>query len=41
MATGEELRRAALRLEGTVEAPHFDRTAFKVPASTRPWRPTA
>jgi len=30
MATGEELRRAALRLEGTVEAPHFDRTAFKV-----------
>lgn len=30
MATGEELRRAALALDGTVEAPHFDRTAFKV-----------
>ena len=30
MATGEDLRRIALTLEGTVEAPHFDRTAFKV-----------
>jgi len=30
MATGEELRRMALALDGTVEAPHFDRTAFKV-----------
>ena len=30
MSTGEDLRRAALSLEGTVEAPHFERTAFKV-----------
>lgn len=30
MATGEDLRRIALSLEGTVEAPHFDRAAFKV-----------
>ena len=30
MTTGEDLRRAALALEGTVEAPHFERAAFKV-----------
>ena len=30
MATGEDLTRAALALEGTTAAPHFDRTAFKV-----------
>jgi hypothetical protein len=30
MATGEDLRRMALSLEGTAEAPHFDRAAFKV-----------
>lgn len=30
MATGKDLRRIALSLEGTTEAPHFDRTAFKV-----------
>ena len=30
MATARELRRMALALEGTQEAPHFDRTAFKV-----------
>ena len=30
MATGRDLRRLALSLEGTVEAPHFDRAAFKV-----------
>jgi hypothetical protein len=30
MATGKDLRRIALTLEGTTEAPHFDRTAFKV-----------
>ena len=30
MATGADLRRLALSLEGTSEAPHFDRTAFKV-----------
>lgn len=30
MATDDDLRRAALSLEGTVESPHFDRTAFKV-----------
>ena len=30
MSTGEDLRRAALSLEGTVEAPHFERSAFKV-----------
>ena len=30
MASAEDLRRVALSLEGTVEAPHFDRTAFKV-----------
>lgn len=29
MATGEDLRRMALALEGTTEAPHFDRAAFK------------
>jgi YjbR protein len=30
MATGTDLRRIALSLEGTTEAPHFDRAAFKV-----------
>jgi hypothetical protein len=30
MATAKDLRRFALALEGTSEAPHFDRTAFKV-----------
>jgi hypothetical protein len=30
MATGEDLRRMALALEGTAEAGHFDRAAFKV-----------
>ncbi len=30
MATGNDLRRMALALEGTTEAPHFDRAAFKV-----------
>jgi hypothetical protein len=30
MTTGKDLRRMALSLEGTVEAPHFDRAAFKV-----------
>jgi hypothetical protein len=30
MATANDLRRIALSLEGTTEAPHFDRTAFKV-----------
>ena len=30
MATAKELRRIALSLEGTREAPHFDRTGFKV-----------
>lgn len=30
MSNAEDLRRTALSLEGTVEAPHFDRTAFKV-----------
>ena len=30
MATGKDLRRIALALEGTSEAPHFDRAAFKV-----------
>jgi YjbR protein len=30
MATGNDLRRLALVLEGTTEAPHFDRAAFKV-----------
>jgi YjbR len=30
MATGADLRRLALALEGTSEAPHFDRAAFKV-----------
>ena len=30
MATGKDLRRIALSLEGTTETPHFDRTAFKV-----------
>ena len=30
MATAKDLRRIALALEGTAEAPHFDRAAFKV-----------
>jgi hypothetical protein len=30
MATAKDLRRIALSLEGTSEAPHFDRIAFKV-----------
>lgn len=30
MATSADLRRIALSLEGTTEAPHFDRTAFRV-----------
>jgi hypothetical protein len=30
MATANDLRRLALALEGTTEAPHVDRTAFKV-----------
>jgi len=30
MATGGDLRRIALSLDGTIEAPHFDRAAFKV-----------
>jgi hypothetical protein len=29
VATAKDLRRLALSLEGTTEAPHFDRTAFK------------
>ena len=29
MSTGKDLRRVALSLEGTTEAPHFDRTAFR------------
>ncbi len=30
MANAKDLRRIALALEGTTEAPHFDRAAFKV-----------
>ena len=30
MATAKDLRRIALSLEGTTEASHFDRAAFKV-----------
>ena len=30
MSTGKDLRRLALSLEGTTEAPHFERTAFRV-----------
>ena len=30
MVSGQDLRRIALSLEGTTEAPHFDRAAFKV-----------
>ena len=30
MSTSTDLRRLALSLDGTIEAPHFDRTAFKV-----------
>lgn len=29
MATGADLRRIALALDGTTEAPHFDRAAFR------------
>jgi hypothetical protein len=30
VATGQNLRRLALSLEGTADAPHFDRAAFRV-----------
>lgn len=30
MATADDLRRLALALPGTAEAPHFDRAAFRV-----------
>ena len=30
MATAKDFRRIALSLDGTTEAPHFDRTAFRV-----------
>ena len=30
MATADDMKNIALSLEGTVAAPHFDRTAFKV-----------
>jgi len=30
MATAQDFRRVALSPDGTIEAPHFDRTAFKV-----------
>lgn len=30
MATAKDLRHMALALDGTTEAPHFDRAAFKV-----------
>ena len=30
MASGKDLRRIALSLQGTTEAPHFDRAAFRV-----------
>ena len=30
MATAGDLRRMALKLKGTTEAPHFERAAFKV-----------
>lgn len=30
MANADDLRRIALSLEGTTEAPHFDRAAFRV-----------
>jgi hypothetical protein len=30
MATGTDLRRMAMALQGTTEAPHFDKAAFKV-----------
>jgi hypothetical protein len=30
MATARDLRRMALALEGTTEAPHFDRAAFRL-----------
>jgi hypothetical protein len=30
MATAKDFRRVALSLKGTTEAPHFNRTAFKV-----------
>jgi hypothetical protein len=29
MATAKDFRKIALAIEGTTEAPHFDRTAFK------------
>jgi hypothetical protein len=30
VATAKDFRRVAMSLDGTTEAPHFDRTAFKV-----------
>ena len=30
MSTAQDVRRIAMSLDGTTQAPHFDRTAFKV-----------
>src|SRR4026208_431630 len=37
MASDTDLRRMALTLAGTIEAPHFDRAAFKVARMSPPW----
>jgi hypothetical protein len=37
MATAKDLRAIALSLEGTTEAPHFDRAAFKVKRIFATW----
>ena len=41
MASDTDLRRIALSLAGTSEAPHFDRAAFKVARIYVTLRPTA
>ena len=42
MSTSADLRRLAVYLEGTTEAPHFDRTAFKAKRIyVDAWPPTA
>jgi hypothetical protein len=41
MATATQLRRIAISLPGTTDAPHFEHTALKVRHSYAPWRQTA
>jgi len=37
MTSASDFTEIALGLDGTISAPHFDRTAFKVRRPTRRW----